>query len=245
MWEKEMPSRRHLILSGLAATLAGRAASATVAAAQTAPPISEYADMPLDPAVLGSAVAPLPDLQIAPEFYPLEVRVKRTFLPGSIIIVSSKHFLYFITRKGHAIRYGVAVGKAELVFRGRAVVGEKVEWPSWKPTPEMVERNPAAYAKYAEKGMEGGPRTRSARGRSICTRTASTPRSASMARSSRTPSAIRCRTAVSAWSTPMSSIFIGVSRSGPRSPSTDCRRPRAATGGFLSARAAAMTGPWR
>ena len=47
---------------------------------------------------------------------------------------------------------------AELVFRGEAVVGKKVEWPSWKPTPEMVERNPAAYAKYAEKGMEGGPR---------------------------------------------------------------------------------------
>lgn len=157
MWKKEMPSRRHLILSGLTATLAGRSAWATVATAETAPPVTEYADMPLDPAVLGSAEAPLPDLQIAPEFYPLAVRVKRTFLPGSIIIVSSKHFLYFITRKGRAIRYGVAVGKAELVFRGQALVGEKVEWPKWKPTPEMVERNPAAYAKYAEKGMEGGP----------------------------------------------------------------------------------------
>ncbi len=153
-----MPNRRHLILSGLAAGLGARPAWATMAGVGTVPPMTEYADMPLDPAVLGSAEAPLPDLKIAPEFYPVAVTVKRTFVPGTIIVLSSKYFLYFITRKGHAIRYGVAVGKAELVFRGRATVGEKAEWPSWKPTPEMVERNPAAYAKYAETGMEGGPR---------------------------------------------------------------------------------------
>ena len=40
---------------------------------------------------------------------------------------------------------------------GAAEVGKKVEWPSWKPTPEMIERNPKAYKKY-EDGMEGGPR---------------------------------------------------------------------------------------
>ena len=157
-----MPNRRDLVLAalagGLAAALTGRAAGATQTAVATAPPITEFADAPLDPAVLGSAEAPLPDLTIAPEFYPVAVTVKRSFEPGSIIVVSSKHFLYFITRKGHAIRYGVAVGKAELVFRGLAQVGEKVEWPRWKPTPEMVERNPAAYARYAEKGMEGGPK---------------------------------------------------------------------------------------
>ncbi|HQY44698.1 MAG TPA: L,D-transpeptidase [Paracoccaceae bacterium] len=113
---------------------------------------------PLDPAVLGSAEAPLPGLTIAPELYPMEVTVKPEFLPGSIIVLSSKHLLYFITKKGHAIRYGVAVGKAELQFRGVAQVGEKIEWPKWKPTQEMVERNPAAYAKYAENGMEGGPK---------------------------------------------------------------------------------------
>ena len=73
-------------------------------------------------------------------------------------MLSNQHFLYYIVEKGIALRYGVAVGKAELVFRGEAVVGRKVEWPSWKPTPEMVERNPGAYAKYAEKGMEGGPK---------------------------------------------------------------------------------------
>jgi lipoprotein-anchoring transpeptidase ErfK/SrfK len=100
--------------------------------------------------------APLEGVSIAPEFYPTILPVKREFVPGSIIVISSQHFLYYIARKGVAIRYGVAVGKAELVFRGECVVGKKVEWPSWKPTPEMIERNPKAYKKY-EDGMPGGP----------------------------------------------------------------------------------------
>lgn len=155
-----MLGRRQLILSTSALILSGGAARATQnpeIAADPAP-VTKFADMPLDPVLLGSADAPLPGLAIAPEFYPLAVTVKRDFVPGSIIVLSSKHYLYFITRTGHAIRYGVAVGKAELVFRGVAEVGEKIEWPSWKPTPEMVERNPAAYSRYAEKGMEGGPK---------------------------------------------------------------------------------------
>ncbi|MCB2117421.1 MAG: L,D-transpeptidase [Rhodobacteraceae bacterium] len=100
--------------------------------------------------------APIPGLTIAPEFYPTVLTVRRDLVPGSIHVISSKHFLYYIDRKGVAIRYGVAVGKAELVFRGEAMVGKKVEWPDWRPTPEMIERNPKAYKKY-EDGMPGGP----------------------------------------------------------------------------------------
>lgn len=147
-----MPDRRSFLASlGATALLPAVARAQGLFSATVASP-------PLDPAILGSAEAPLPGLTIPPELYPIEVTVKPEFLPGSIIVLSSKHLLYYITRKGHAIRYGVAVGKAELQFRGLAAVGDKVEWPSWKPTPEMVERNPAAYAKYAEKGMEGGPK---------------------------------------------------------------------------------------
>ena len=94
---------------------------------------------------------------IAPEFYPREVRVRDSLAVGSIIVVSDKFFLYHVTARGRAMRYGVAVGKAELTFRGQAVVGRKVEWPSWKPTPEMIARSPEKYAKYAD-GMAGGPK---------------------------------------------------------------------------------------
>ncbi len=101
--------------------------------------------------------APIEGLTIAEELYPAVVPVKRSFPVGSIIVISSKHFLYFIARPGTAIRYGVAVGRAELVFRGEATVSVKKEWPTWKPTPEMVERSPEHYAKWADEAMPGGP----------------------------------------------------------------------------------------
>jgi len=93
---------------------------------------------------------------IGSQYYPTQVRVKPDLAVGSIIIVSDKFFLYHIIAPGVAMRYGVAVGKAELKFRGQAVVARKVEWPSWKPTPEMIERSPENYARYAD-GMPGGP----------------------------------------------------------------------------------------
>jgi lipoprotein-anchoring transpeptidase ErfK/SrfK len=100
---------------------------------------------------------PIQGLKIAPELYPTIVNVKRSFPVGSIIVISSKYFLYYIAKPGIAIRYGVAVGRAELVFRGQAVIGVKKEWPTWKPTPEMIERSPEKYAKYADTVMPGGP----------------------------------------------------------------------------------------
>ncbi len=105
---------------------------------------------------LGIPEGPISGVSIAPELYPTIVQVKRSFEPGSIHVLSSQHYLYYIAKKGIAIRYGVAVGKAELVYRGAALIGKKVEWPSWKPTPEMIERNPEAYEKYAD-GVPGGP----------------------------------------------------------------------------------------
>ncbi|MFO1175839.1 MAG: L,D-transpeptidase [Paracoccaceae bacterium] len=157
-----MPDRRSFLCSAVAlAALSARPAWALdsgAAAASAAAPTAADLAAPLDPATLGSAEAPLPGLTIAPELYPVEVTVRRDLVPGTIIVLSQQHYLYLITRKGIAIRYGVAVGKKELVFRGEAVVGRKAEWPRWKPTPEMVERHPEAYARYADDGMDGGPK---------------------------------------------------------------------------------------
>ena len=87
---------------------------------------------------------------------PTEVPIRDGFEVGSIVVVSGDYYLYHVIAPGRAIRYGVAVGKDELVWKGRALIGRKVEWPSWKPTPAMVQRNPAHYKKY-ENGMPGGP----------------------------------------------------------------------------------------
>ena len=89
-------------------------------------------------------------------YAPTEVAIREDFEVGSIVVVSKDFFLYHVIAPGRAVRYGVAVGTAELVWKGRATVGRKVEWPSWTPTPEMIKRKPQQYAKWAD-GMPGGP----------------------------------------------------------------------------------------
>jgi lipoprotein-anchoring transpeptidase ErfK/SrfK len=77
--------------------------------------------------------------------------------PAGVIIVDPKNrFLYFVEAPFVARRYGVGVGRKGLAFKGSAIVGQKAEWPSWRPTEEMIKRSPEKYARFAE-GMPGGP----------------------------------------------------------------------------------------
>lgn len=107
------------------------------------------------PTPMPAAPAPRPVAQRDP-YAPTEVAIRPDFEVGSIVVVSKDFFLYHVIAPGRAIRYGVAVGKDELVWKGRAVVGRKTEWPSWRPTPAMIQRKPEQYAKWAD-GMPGGP----------------------------------------------------------------------------------------
>lgn len=109
---------------------------------------------------LAALLAAAPSLAMAQAgadpYAPTQVAIREDFEVGSIVVVSKDFFLYHVTAPGRATRYGVAVGTAELVWKGKATVGRKVEWPSWRPTNDMIARNPAAYQKYAD-GMPGGP----------------------------------------------------------------------------------------
>ena len=100
--------------------------------------------------------APVPAAAARDPYAPTEVAIREDFPVGSIVVVSKDFFLYHVVAPGRAIRYGVAVGKAELVWKGKAHVGRKTEWPSWTPTADMIKRNPTAYEKYKD-GMPGGP----------------------------------------------------------------------------------------
>jgi lipoprotein-anchoring transpeptidase ErfK/SrfK len=128
--------------------------------ADPAAAVLESAPVPAKPKA--PAVRPIKDpppktsWPIADRYYPTEVSVRPELAVGTIIIVSDKYFLYHVVAPGKAMRYGVAVGRDELKFRGKAYVARKVRWPSWTPTPEMIQRNPGAYKKY-QAGMPGGP----------------------------------------------------------------------------------------
>ncbi|MEM0936840.1 MAG: L,D-transpeptidase [Pseudomonadota bacterium] len=105
------------------------------------------------PAIANAAAQPF---QVSPRWAPKVVSVKQTLPAGEIFVVTSRHYLYLTLGNGQAMRYGVAVGAEGLNFRGSAVVARKVEWPSWRPTLAMIEREPAKYGPLAD-GMEGGP----------------------------------------------------------------------------------------
>ncbi|WP_187431277.1 putative L,D-transpeptidase ErfK/SrfK [Roseobacter fucihabitans] len=104
----------------------------------------------------GAAVpAQLPDYNMPEEFLPREVRIKNDFAPFEIHVDPGQYALYWTLPKKKAIRYSVGIGRTALYEAGEFYVGAKKEWPSWTPTPEMIERDPESYAKYKD-GLPGG-----------------------------------------------------------------------------------------
>ena len=122
-------SRRHLLAAGAAAC----ALSATPASARA------------------WVTADIPE-----RYHPRRVAVSPTLQAGVIHVVPEEYALYWIEPGGFAMRYIVGIGRPGLYEPGSYFIGAKKEWPSWKPTDEMVERSPELYAQYAEDGMEGG-----------------------------------------------------------------------------------------
>ncbi|MEO0938336.1 MAG: L,D-transpeptidase [Pseudomonadota bacterium] len=90
---------------------------------------------------------------------PQEVRIKKQYAPGSLLILPRSYYLYWVTEPRKAIRYGCGVGRAGLEFTGTAEIAVKKEWPTWRPTNEMIERDPVAYAKFKDNDyiQPGGP----------------------------------------------------------------------------------------
>jgi lipoprotein-anchoring transpeptidase ErfK/SrfK len=90
---------------------------------------------------------------------PQEVRIKKDFAPGQLLILPRSYYLYFVTEPRKAIRYGVGVGRAGLEFTGTATIDVKKEWPTWRPTNEMIARDPKAYARFVgnTNAQPGGP----------------------------------------------------------------------------------------
>ena len=93
--------------------------------------------------------------QMPDDFLPTVVRLDADLPPGEIHVLPDQFRLYWTLTKQEAVRFTVGVGRPGLYHPGRFTVGDKREWPSWRPTPEMIERDPEAYAKYAD-GMPGG-----------------------------------------------------------------------------------------
>jgi lipoprotein-anchoring transpeptidase ErfK/SrfK len=72
--------------------------------------------------------------------------------PGTVIIDTPNTYLYLVLGNGHALRYGIGVGREGFTWSGVQQITKKAEWPDWTPPPEMLERQP-----YLPRFMAGGP----------------------------------------------------------------------------------------
>lgn len=89
------------------------------------------------------------------EYLPTLIDMQVTLLPGVIHVFPNQFRLYLTLPDNQALRFTVGVGRPGLYHAGQFSVGAKREWPNWKPTPQMIARNPDAYARFAD-GMPGG-----------------------------------------------------------------------------------------
>jgi lipoprotein-anchoring transpeptidase ErfK/SrfK len=73
---------------------------------------------------------------------------------GTIVVDTAARHLYLVEGHGKAMRYGIGVGKEGLAFAGAAVIKRKAEWPHWRPTRNMMDRE--ARYRHLAGGMAGG-----------------------------------------------------------------------------------------
>jgi lipoprotein-anchoring transpeptidase ErfK/SrfK len=91
-----------------------------------------------------------------PRFLPTRVEANPGLKPGDIHVDAIARYLYHIQPDGTATRYGVGIARGRLYEPGSYTIRRKAKWPNWRPTDDMIERDPGAYAQFAD-GMEGGP----------------------------------------------------------------------------------------
>lgn len=94
--------------------------------------------------------------RVNPKYLRREVDYATTEHPGTIVVDPEQRYAYLVGENGRAIRYGVGVGKTEAFnFKGEARIARKAEWPRWRPTQDMIRRDPDRYLKLAD-GLDGG-----------------------------------------------------------------------------------------
>jgi len=77
---------------------------------------------------------------VAEPFRRAIVDYHRKEAPGSIVVDSDNHYLYYVLDNGKAIRYGITVGEEAMAWSGIAKIGSMTEWPAWHPTKGEIER---------------------------------------------------------------------------------------------------------
>ena len=94
--------------------------------------------------------------ELDPKFLPQLVVYEGNEKPGTIIIDTSKRFLFLVESDGMARRYGVGVGREGFEWSGSEKITRTAEWPDWRPPEEMRARE-RAKGHDLPVVMAGGP----------------------------------------------------------------------------------------
>ncbi|MCK5748783.1 MAG: L,D-transpeptidase [Oricola sp.] len=98
---------------------------------------------------------PIPAVKLdkVPErFWRRQVDYPTTESVGTVVVDTSRFFLFLVQEGGKAMRYGVGLGRAGFEWAGRAEIAWKQAWPKWTPPAEMIQREPDLAKWSAENG---------------------------------------------------------------------------------------------
>ncbi len=96
-----------------------------------------------------------PGRSVPAEFRKQTVAYQTGESAGTIVVDTKAHFLYLVLGNGQALRYGVGVGREGFGWKGTVRVGNKAEWPDWRPPAAMIARE-AARGHVLPAFMKGG-----------------------------------------------------------------------------------------
>lgn len=101
------------------------------------------------------ALPPIDTAYLSPENVRQEVDFETSERPGTIIVDPWEKYLYYVQGDNRAMRYRVAVGDEGRAFAGQATIPYTRQWPSWRPTDNMIREFPDQYGPLRN-GMAGG-----------------------------------------------------------------------------------------
>ena len=157
MEDDEKRDRRVFVFGMLSIGTVGLGGCATVPATTNLLPASKaksiYGAVPNE-----KFPVPAVDLSRLPRrFYRKQVVNPTGAAAGTVVVDTSRFYLYFVESGDRAMRYGVGLGRAGFEWSGRGRIAWKRKWPTWTPPDEMIAREPH-LAKYSAEngGMKPG-----------------------------------------------------------------------------------------
>ncbi|MDD9909576.1 MAG: L,D-transpeptidase [Ahrensia sp.] len=85
------------------------------------------------------------------------VSIENKYRPGTIIVDTSERRLYYVMKRGRAMKYGIGVGRDGFQWTGTHRISRKAEWPGWTPPKRMIARVKRETGKTLKGFYPGGP----------------------------------------------------------------------------------------